>query len=37
MLKQIPDSLTVKVHGSIPPSRFWGYYTWQEIDQIGEG
>src|SRR3954447_12413210 len=34
MLKQIPDTLTVKVHGTIPPSRFWGYYTWQEIDQI---
>jgi len=36
MLKQIPDTLSVKVHGSIPPSRFWGYYTWQEIDQIGK-
>jgi creatinine amidohydrolase len=37
MLKQIPDSLTVRVHGSIPPSRFWGYYTWQEIDTIAKG
>jgi creatinine amidohydrolase len=36
MLKQIPDTLTVKVHGTIPPNRFWGYYTWQEIDQIGK-
>jgi creatinine amidohydrolase len=36
MLKQIPDTLTVRVHGSIPPSRFWGYYTWQEIDQIAK-
>ena len=36
MLKQIPDTLTVKVHGPIPPSRFWGYYTWQEIDRIGK-
>lgn len=36
MLKQIPDTLTVKVHGTIPPSRFWGYYTWQEIDQIAK-
>src|SRR4051794_2004270 len=36
MLKQIPDSLTVKVHGSIPPSRFWGYYTGPEIDQIAK-
>ena len=22
MLKQIPDTLTAKVHGTIPPSRF---------------
>jgi len=36
MLKQIPDTLSVKVHGSIPPSRFWGYYTWQEIDRIAK-
>ena len=36
MLKQIPDTLRVKVHGTIPPVRFWGYYTWQEIDQIGK-
>jgi creatinine amidohydrolase len=36
MLKQIPDTLSVKVHGTIPPRRFWGYYTWQEIDQIAK-
>jgi creatinine amidohydrolase len=36
MLKQIPDSLSVSVHGCIPPRRFWGYYTWPEIDQIGK-
>jgi len=36
MLKQIPDTLTVKVHGAIPPNRFWGYYTWPEIDRIGK-
>lgn len=36
MLKQIPDSLTVKVHGTIPPNRFWGYYTGPEIAQIGK-
>lgn len=36
MLKNIPDSLSISVHGSIPPRRFWGYYTWQEIDQIGK-
>ena len=31
MLKQIPDTLTVNVHGTIPPRRFWGYYTGPEI------
>lgn len=36
MLKQIPNTPRVTVHGTIPPSRFWGYYTWQEIDQIGK-
>ncbi|MGE3271351.1 MAG: creatininase family protein [Chloroflexota bacterium] len=36
MLKQIPATLSVKVHGVIPPSRFWGYYTWPEIDQIAK-
>jgi creatinine amidohydrolase/Fe(II)-dependent formamide hydrolase-like protein len=36
MLKQIPDTLTVKVHGTIPPSRFWGYYTGPEIGRIGQ-
>ena len=36
MLKQIPDTLTVKVHGTIPPSRFWGYYTGPEIAEIGK-
>ncbi|MCC6173730.1 MAG: creatininase family protein [Chloroflexi bacterium] len=35
MLKQIPDSLPVKVHGAIPPNRFWGYYTGPEIAAIG--
>ncbi len=36
MLKQIADTLSVKVHGTIPPNRFWGYYTWQEIDRIAK-
>ena len=36
MLKNIPDSLSVSVHGCIPPRRFWGYYTWPEIDQIAK-
>jgi creatinine amidohydrolase len=36
MLKQIPDTLSVKVHGSIPPSRFWGYYTGPEIAAIAK-
>lgn len=36
MLKQIPDTLAARVHGPIPPNRFWGYYTWQEIDQIAK-
>jgi creatinine amidohydrolase/Fe(II)-dependent formamide hydrolase-like protein len=36
MLKQIPDTLTVKVHGSIPPSRFWGYYSGPEIARLGK-
>jgi len=35
MLKQIPDTLSVKVHGTIPPSRFWGYYTGPEIAELG--
>lgn len=36
MLKHIPDTLKVSVHGTIPPSRFWGYYTGPEIAQIGK-
>jgi creatinine amidohydrolase/Fe(II)-dependent formamide hydrolase-like protein len=36
MLKQIPDTISVKVHGTIPPSRFWGYYTGPEIAEIGK-
>jgi creatinine amidohydrolase/Fe(II)-dependent formamide hydrolase-like protein len=36
MLKQIPDTLSVTVHGAIPPSRFWGYYTGPEIAALGK-
>jgi creatinine amidohydrolase/Fe(II)-dependent formamide hydrolase-like protein len=36
MLKQIPDTLKTTVHGTIPPRRFWGYYTGPEIAEIGE-
>jgi creatinine amidohydrolase/Fe(II)-dependent formamide hydrolase-like protein len=36
MLKQIPDTLAVTVHGTIPPSRFWGYYTGPEIAALGK-
>ncbi|MFN8526789.1 MAG: creatininase family protein [Chloroflexota bacterium] len=34
MLKQLPDDLPVNVHGAIPPNRFWGYYTYQEIAEL---
>jgi creatinine amidohydrolase len=36
MLKQIPNTLKVNAHGSIPPSRFWGYYSGPEIAQLGK-
>jgi creatinine amidohydrolase/Fe(II)-dependent formamide hydrolase-like protein len=31
MLKQLPADLAVRVHGPVPPHRFWGYYTGPEI------
>ncbi len=31
MLKHIPDSLNVSIHGPVPPNRFWGYYTGPEL------
>ncbi len=34
MLKQLPPDLKVKVHGPIPPHRFWGYYTGPEIAEL---
>ena len=34
MLKKLPHKLGTGLHGSIPPGRYWAYYTWQEIDAI---
>ena len=31
-----PPTFTTGLHGSIPPSRYWAYYTWQEIDAIAK-
>src|SRR5947208_16088625 len=36
MLKRLPDKMGTGLHGSIPPSRYWAYYTWQEIDAIAK-
>src|SRR5919108_1194523 len=36
MLKTLPDTLGTGLHGSIPPGRYWAYYTWQEIDAIAK-
>jgi len=36
MLKNLPDKLGSGLHGTIPPRRYWAYYTWQEIDAIGK-
>src|SRR5262245_53993010 len=36
MLKQLPAQVGTGLHGSIPPSRYWAYYTWQEIDAIAK-
>ena len=36
MLKKLPDKMGTGLHGSIPPSRYWAYYTWQEIDAIAK-
>ena len=32
MLKDLPQTIGTGLHGSIPPRRYWAYYTWQEID-----
>jgi creatinine amidohydrolase len=34
VLKQLPAQLGVRVHGPIPPHRFWGYYTGPEIAEL---
>ncbi len=34
MLKHLPADLHVRVHGPIPPNRFWGYYTGPEIGEL---
>jgi creatinine amidohydrolase len=34
MLKQLPADLTIRVHGPVPPNRFWGYYTGPEIAEL---
>src|SRR5262249_19216328 len=36
MLKKLPEKLGTGLHGSIPPARYWAYYTWQEIDAIAK-
>jgi creatinine amidohydrolase len=34
MLKDLPATLHVRIHGPIPPNRFWGYYTGPEIAEL---
>ena len=36
MLKDLPPTIGTGLHGSIPPRRYWAYYTWQEIDAIAK-
>ena len=36
MLKDLPATVGTGLHGSIPPRRYWAYYTWQEIDAIAK-
>ena len=36
MLKDLPLTIGTGLHGSIPPRRYWAYYTWQEIDAIAK-
>jgi len=36
MLKALPATIGTGLHGSIPPRRYWAYYTWQEIDAIAK-
>src|SRR5579864_8296300 len=36
MLKHLPGDLKVRVHGPIPPNRFWGYYTGPEIAELAQ-
>jgi creatinine amidohydrolase len=36
MLKRLPADLKVRVHGPIPPHRFWGYYTGPEIADLAK-
>jgi creatinine amidohydrolase len=35
-LKSIADTLSISVHGPIPPNRFWGYYTYKEIIELAK-
>ncbi len=36
MLKHIPDTLTVSIHGPIPPNRYWPYYTGPELGELAK-
>jgi creatinine amidohydrolase len=36
MLKDLPPTIGTGLHGTIPPRRYWAYYTWQEIDAIAK-
>jgi creatinine amidohydrolase/Fe(II)-dependent formamide hydrolase-like protein len=33
-LKQLPADMRVRVHGPVPPHRFWGYYTGPELGEL---
>jgi creatinine amidohydrolase len=35
-VKELPAELRVRVHGPIPPNRFWGYYTGPELGELGQ-
>jgi creatinine amidohydrolase len=36
VLKHLPADLKIRVHGPIPPHRFWGYYTGPEIADLAK-
>jgi len=36
MLKILPATLGVSVHGPVPPNRFWGYYTGPELGELAK-